>query len=114
MSRNGDTIYKSDLCQPRRSNYASFTRTGNTLFMHVHYWPGGDVEIGGLKAKASAAHLYAANRKVDFRQDDYQLKIFSLPQPAPDHPVTTIAIECDSEPTQDNIFVRNEKPRDGV
>jgi hypothetical protein len=25
-----------------------------------------------------------------------------------------IAIECDAEPTQDNIFVRNQKPRDGV
>jgi hypothetical protein len=30
------------------------------------------------------------------------------------HPVTSIALECDGEPTQDNIFVRKEKPRDGV
>jgi len=37
-----------------------------------------------------------------------------LPAEAPDHPVTTIALECDSEPTQDNIFVRKEKPREGV
>ena len=40
MDTNGETIYKSDLCQVRRSNYASFTRTGNTLYMHVHFWPG--------------------------------------------------------------------------
>ena len=34
-----------------------------------------------------------------------------LPQQAPDSPITTLAIECDAEPTQDNIFVRREKPR---
>src|SRR5690348_3164712 len=114
MKKNGDTIYKSDLCQPRRSNYASFTRIGNTLFMHVHYWPGGDVEMGGLMTKAKSARMYATNQKLDFKQDPYQLKIYNLPQQAPDQPVTTIAIECEAEPTQDNIFVRKEKPRDGV
>src|SRR5580704_15951255 len=30
MARNGDTIYKSEPCQVRRSNYAEFTRRGNT------------------------------------------------------------------------------------
>ena len=114
MSKNGDTIYKSDHCQPRRSAYASYTRTGNTLFMHVHYWPGGDVNMCGLKANAKSVRLYGSNQKVDFKQDPYQLHMYNLPQQVPDRPVTTLAIECDGEPTQDNIFVRNEKPRDGV
>ena len=114
MSKNGDTIYKSDRCQPRRSAYASYTRTGNTLFMHVHYWPGSDVNMCGLMTKAKSVRLYATNQKVDFKQDPYQLHIYNLPQQAPDHPVTTLAIECESEPTEDNIFVRKEKPRDGV
>jgi alpha-L-fucosidase len=82
--------------------------------MHVHYWPGGDVEMGGLMTKAKSARMYASNQKLDFKQDPYQLKIYNLRQQAPDHPVTTIAIECEAEPTQDNIFVRKEKPRDGV
>jgi hypothetical protein len=34
--------------------------------------------------------------------------------PAPDNPVTTIAIECDSEPVQDTIMVRKERLRRGV
>src|SRR5579872_1854106 len=114
IRKNGDTIYNSDLCEPRRSAYASFTRTGNTLFIHVHFWPGGDVNICGLGTKAISARLYATNQKVDFKQDPYQLKTYNLSQQAPDHPVTTIAVECDSEPKQDNIFVRKEKPRDGV
>jgi len=28
--------------------------------------------------------------------------------------MTTIALECEGEPTLDNIFVRNEKPREKV
>lgn len=33
---------------------------------------------------------------------------------APDPPVTTIAIDCESEPTQDTEYVRKNKPRRGV
>ncbi len=40
MDRNGESIYDTETCQPRRSNYAGFTRKGNTLYMHVHFWPG--------------------------------------------------------------------------
>src|SRR5262245_59115220 len=35
MERNGQSIYMTERCQPRRSNFASFTRKGDTLYMHV-------------------------------------------------------------------------------
>ncbi len=114
MQRNGHTIYESDLCQVRRSNYASFTRTGNTLFMHVHFWPGDYVAISGLQTGVKSARLLVNDRKVDFTQDKFQVKLTGLPAEAPDHPVTTVALECESEPTQDTLFVRRNKPRDGV
>jgi len=37
-----------------------------------------------------------------------------LPIDAPDAPVTTLALECEGQPTQDNISVRKNKPRAGV
>jgi alpha-L-fucosidase len=114
MATNGATIYTADPCQPRRSNYASFTRTGNTLFMHVHFWPGHDVAISGLMVKAKSARLLKTNREVKFTQDPYRLHLIDLPIDAPDAPVTTIAVKCDAEPTQDTDFVRKNKPRDGV
>jgi alpha-L-fucosidase len=114
MDTNGETIYKSDLCQPRRSSYASFTRTGNTLYMHVHFWPGGDVAISGLRTKVKSARLLKTNQKVNVSQDPYRVHLTGLPIDAPDSPVTTIAIECESEPAQDTLFVRNNKPRGGV
>lgn len=111
MQTNGHTIYESDLCQVRRSNYASFTRKGNTLYMHVHFWPGEYVAISGLRTKVKSAHLLKNGADVKFTQDDFQTKITGLPEQAPDAPVTTIALECESEPTQDTDYVRENKPR---
>jgi alpha-L-fucosidase len=114
MNTNGQTIYQSDLCQVRRSNYASFTQTGNTLYMHVHFWPGEYVAISGLRTKVKSAHLVKGGTEVKFTQDDFQTKLIGLPEKAPDSPITTIALECESEPTQDTDYVRKNKPRDGV
>ena len=114
MNTTATTIYKSDLCQVRRSNYASFTRTGNTLYMHVHFWPGEYVAISGLQTKVKSAQLLKTGAEVKFTQDEFQTKFVGLPEKAPDYPVTTIAIECESEPTQNTDFVRINKPRDGV
>src|SRR5437660_5699398 len=114
MDRNGPTIYGSDPCQVRRSNYASFTRKGNTLYMHVHFWPGETVALSGLMTGVKGARLLASDRKVQVQQDKFHARFTGLPVEAPDHPVATIAIECESEPTQDSILVRKEKPRDGI
>jgi alpha-L-fucosidase len=114
MKVNGHTIYESDLCQVRRSNYASFTRIGNTLYMHVHFWPGEYVAISGLKTKVRSAKLVKTGAALKFMQDDFRVRVLDLPMKAPDFPVTTIALECDSEPTQDTDYVRINKPRMGV
>jgi alpha-L-fucosidase len=114
MEINGGTIYKSDPCQVRRSNYADFTRAGNTLYMHVYFWPGEYVAISGLQTKVKAARLLKSGADVKFTQTEFQTKFTGLPMQAPDDPVTTIAIECESEPQQNTDFVRINKPRDGV
>jgi alpha-L-fucosidase len=111
MQRNGPTIYQSEKCQPRRSNYASFSRKGNTLYMHVHFWPGSTVALGGLRNKVQSARLVASGKDVKFEQDDFRVRFVGLPEKAPDDPVTTIAIGCDGEPHQDTDYVRKERPR---
>jgi alpha-L-fucosidase len=111
MQRNGSTIYQSEKCQPRRSNYASFSQRGNTLYMHVYFWPGSTVALGGLRNKVQSAKLVASGKDVKFEQDDFRVRFVGLPEKAPDDPVTTIAIECDGEPHQDTDYVRKERPR---
>ncbi|HEY2468207.1 MAG TPA: alpha-L-fucosidase [Terracidiphilus sp.] len=114
MAVNGHTIYDSDPCPVRRSNYASFTRIGNTLYMHVHFWPGEYVAIAGLMTKVKSVRLVKTREAAAFKQDDYRVQITGLPAKAPDDPMTTIEIECESEPMQDTDFVRKNKPRLGV
>jgi alpha-L-fucosidase len=114
MEKNGDTIYTAEPCQVKRSANALFTRKGNTLYMHVHFWPGDYVAISGLKAQVKSARLHASGKAVKFDQDRFRTRFTGLPASAPDDPVTTIAIECDSEPAQDTMMVRRERPRRSV
>lgn len=111
MARNGESIYASDPCQPRRSNYASFSRKDNTLYMHVHFWPGDSVTLAGLLVPVKSARLLATGQAVRFQQDKLRVRFVGLPPQAPDSPVTTIAIECDGEPRQDQYVVRNGRER---
>jgi alpha-L-fucosidase len=114
MSRNSATIYGADVCQVGSSNFAGFTRKGNTLYMHVYFWPGDTIALGGLTTGVKSARLFATNQPVRFEQERFRVRFMGLPKEAPDQPVTTIAIECESEPMQNTGAVRRERPRAGV
>ncbi|MBZ5581957.1 MAG: alpha-L-fucosidase [Acidobacteriia bacterium] len=111
LQRNGESIYKSEKCPGMRSQSAGFTRRGNTLYMHVHYWPGETVALGGLMCKVKSARLPATGKEVKFEQEAFRVRFTGLTDKAPDDPVTTIAIECDGEPRQDMDAVRRTRPR---
>jgi alpha-L-fucosidase len=107
MDKNGSALYGADVCQPRRARNASFSRRGNTLYFHVHFWAGGDgLAFAGLRTKVKSAKILAGGQKVDFEQDDYRIRFKGLPDKAPDDPITTLVLECESEPRQDELFVR--------
>ncbi len=113
--RNGEAIYGTDRCQPNRSNYCLFTRKGNTLYIHVYFWPGDTVTVAGLKCKVNSARLLPTGNAVKVTQDDLRVQFTGLPAASPDIPVAVIAAECDSDPTQDTLdIVRIGRPRRGV
>jgi alpha-L-fucosidase len=114
MEKNGEAIYQSETCQPRRSEFAEFSRKGNTLYMHVHFWPGSTVALGGLTSQVKSARLLATGTPVKFEQEKFRVRFTGLPEKAPDDPVTTIAIDCDGIPNQDTDMIRKERPRLGV
>jgi alpha-L-fucosidase len=111
MERNGQTIYQTEPCRVHASEFAGFTRKGNTLYMHVHFWPGETVALGGLVNKVLSAKLFATGQPVEFEQEQFRVRFKGLPKSAPDDPVTVLAIECDSEPVQDTGAVRWDRPR---
>jgi alpha-L-fucosidase len=61
--------------------------------------------------RVKSARLLASGHEVKFEQDKLRVRFVNLPESAPDDPVTTIAIECDDEPRQDNLFVRRQRAR---
>jgi alpha-L-fucosidase len=128
MDKNGPTIYEAERCDAGGTPFANFTRKGNTLYIHVHFWPGDTpaanelsffrpqtaVAVGGLRAKVKSARLFASGKKVNFRQDDISIQFTGLPTKAPDDPVTVIEAECDSEPTVSGLYVREHRKRYNV
>jgi len=72
------------------------------------------VSLAGLKTGVKSARLLASGQQVKFQQDRFRVRFTGLPAEAPDSPVTTIAIDCESEPVQDTDFVRRERPRNNV
>src|SRR2546422_6454350 len=67
MDKNGSALYGADVCQPRRSRNGSFSRHGNTLYLHVHFLPGGgnNLAFAGLRNKVKSVALLASGQKVD-------------------------------------------------
>jgi alpha-L-fucosidase len=111
LARNGEAVYGAERCQLTRSRYAMFTRRGHTLYMNVHFWPGDTAVICGLETPVRSARLLATGQSVAFTQDRQRTVFEGLPREPPDSPVTTIAIECDGVPEQDQYIVRRERER---
>jgi alpha-L-fucosidase len=114
MDKHADLIHKAELCQVSHSEIANFTRSGNHLYIHVHFWPGETVAVGGLTNKVLSAKLYPTGQPVEVRQDDFRVQFVGLPAKSPDPLVTVIEVVCDGEPNQDQLAIRKNRKREGV
>ncbi len=114
MDTHADLIHKAQFCHVTHSEFARFTRTGNKLYVHVYFWPGSTVAIGGLQNKVLGARLYPSGEPVQVRQDEFRTQFMGLPAQAPDPLATVIEVECDGEPMQDMENIRKNRPRLGV
>ena len=128
LEGNGKSIYGTDRFKGDWNTNANYTRRGNTLYIHQHYWPGHTpaaewlsffqpevvVAIGGLKAKVLSAKLLRSGQKVDFTQNEFALRLTGMPLKAPDDPATVIEVECEIEPTIDHEEMRSKWPREKV
>jgi alpha-L-fucosidase len=114
MDDHADLIHQADKCQARNSLFAQFTRQGNTLYIHTHYWPGETLALGGLQQKVLSAKMYPSGKPVKFEQEEFRVRFMGLPAVAPDRLVATLAVECDGEPTQDMNAIRVNRKRERV
>jgi alpha-L-fucosidase len=112
LETNGKAFYGTERGQMGGNSNANYTRRGNTLYIHQHYWPGHTpaaewlsfyqpeavIAIGGVKPKVLSARLLKTGKKIEFTQDEFTLRLVGLPLVAPDQPATVIEVECDGEP----------------
>ena len=125
LDTNGTAIYGADRGNFSWNTNANYTRRGNTLYIHQHFWPGHTpaaewlsfyqpepvIAIGGLKPKVKSARLLKTGENIRFTQDEFALRLTGLPMQAPDHPATVIEVECDGEPVIDHEAMRPLWPR---
>ncbi len=114
MDSHADLIHQADLCKVTHSNFANFTRSGNKLYVHVHFWPGSTVSVGGLTNKVLSAKMYPTGQPVQFHQEDFRVQFLGLPANSPDPLVSVIEVECDGEPGQDQEAIRKNRKREDV
>jgi alpha-L-fucosidase len=114
MDKHGDLIHRADPCKVKRSTFAQFTRRGNILYIHAHFWPGESLSVGGLQQRVISAKLYTTGQSVKFEQQDFRVRFTGLPASAPDPIATVLAVECDGEPMQDQNAIRIGRKRAGV
>lgn len=125
LDTNGTSIYDADRGNFSWNTNANYTRRGNTLYIHQHFWPGHTpaaewlsfyqpepvIAIGGLKPKALSAKLLKTGQPIKFTQDEFSLRLTGLPMQPPDQPATVIEVECDGEPVIDHEANRPLWPR---
>jgi len=125
LDTNGKAFYGTDRGSFSGYSNANFTRRGNTLYIHEHFWPGHTpaaewlsffqpesvIAIGGLKAKVLSARLLKTGQPIKFTQDEFTFRLTGLPIEPPDQPATVIEVECDGEPSIDHGAMRPLWPR---
>jgi len=128
MDRNGASIYGAEPGQFTFGTLSNYTRRGNTLYVHIYFWPGNTpaqdwltfyqppavVSIGGLQAKVLSARLLHSGQPVTFAQNRFSVRFTGLPPAAPDSPVTVLEVTCDANPVINHNAIRPEWPRYGV
>jgi alpha-L-fucosidase len=124
LEGNGKSIYGAERGSFSWNSNANYTRRGNVLYIHQQYWPGETpaaewlpffqpatvIAIGGLKTKVKSVRLLKTGQNVPFTQDNFSLRLTSLPLQAPDHLATVLEVECESEPVIDHNAIRASSP----
>jgi len=101
MDKYGETIYGTD--------------KGNTLYIHLLFWPGEEMSFGGLQTKVKSVRLLPTGESVEFKQNEFSVHFTGLPAKAPDELVAVLKLEHESVPRErDMMFVWKNMPRGKV
>jgi alpha-L-fucosidase len=101
LAANGESVYGCGAPPCGGLTFRHFgwiTARKNTLYLHVCYWCGEEVVLGGLQNKVKKATLLATGQELAVRQVKDRTFISGLPRKAPDPIDTVIALEVAGTP----------------
>jgi alpha-L-fucosidase len=99
LRTNGQAIYGSQRCDLPGGMIGTWTRRGNTGYLHVFRWPGREAVVPCVATKATSAVVLQTGRKAKVRREhNGRLVISGLPARPPHPHVTVIKVRFASEP----------------
>lgn len=76
-----------------------FTTSGNTLYLHLHNWPGQTFSLGGLEQQAQSCRLLGSDKPIQFTQNGGRVTFTDLPEQPPQPYGGVLALACDAPPS---------------
>lgn len=103
VDRNQGAIYGAGR-SPFRTSTGLSTVKGNTLYMHVLRWPGGEIHFGGIKNRVRSASLLDGGKELKVQQEGDRVTVRGLSRWDRDKWDTVIVLELEGEPEALDYF----------
>jgi len=93
LRRNGESIYGAGKAPFAGGTVGCCTMKGKSVYVHCHYYTGGEICIGGVKEKIRSASILCPRKKLQVEQKGERLFIRGLPKKSPDPMFTVIRLD---------------------
>ena len=98
ISRNGESIYGAGEVPFYVYIPGHMTLKGNTVYVHVMYWPGSEICLAGFKNRINRIRMLTTGEEVNYEQRKDRLFLNDLPEQSPDPFDTVFALEMEGKP----------------
>jgi len=98
LQRNGKSIYGAGSAPFGQMHLGHVTAKGNTVYVHVTYWPGKEMCVAGIKSRVLRAYMLDTEKDLPFKQERDRLFVRGLPLRSPDPIDTVVTLELEGTP----------------
>jgi alpha-L-fucosidase len=101
LETHGESIYGTNRHRLMWTNLGPTTVRGNTIYIHLQFYFGSKVIIGGLTNRVLSATLLSIGKRLNVTKRGHQTVLSGLPKNSPDSLLSVIKLELDGEPDHD-------------
>ncbi|HEY3415414.1 MAG TPA: alpha-L-fucosidase, partial [Armatimonadota bacterium] len=98
MRVHGEAIYGSEPCDLFPGTLGVFSRKGDKIYLHVHWWPGSELCLPSMTNEVKSATILRTGQRATIDRLGHRVFLRDLPAQSPDPYCTVIELELDGEP----------------